>query len=82
MSNPRAPRLVKNVQTCKGSHTHTLIPDPNDKGIVYLYVSGNQGARPAEELAGCNNGIDPADEANSLYRLDVIRVPRRATATT
>ncbi len=75
VSNPRAPRLVKNVQTCKGSHTHTLIPDPKDKGIVYLYVSGNQGARPAEELAGCNNGTDPADEANSLYRLDVIRVP-------
>ncbi|HEX4936395.1 MAG TPA: hypothetical protein VFV33_24605, partial [Gemmatimonadaceae bacterium] len=74
VSNPRAPRLVKNVQTCKGSHTHTVIPDPKDKGVVYIYVSGNQGARPAEELAGCNNGTDPADENNSLFRLDVIRV--------
>ncbi|MGH7653394.1 MAG: LVIVD repeat-containing protein, partial [Gemmatimonadaceae bacterium] len=75
VSNPHAPKLVKNVQTCKGSHTHTLIPSPTDKNIVYLYVSGNQGARPATELAGCNNGTDPADPANSLYSLDVIKVP-------
>ena len=75
VSNPRAPKLVKNVQTCKGSHTHTVIPSPTDKGVVYLYVSGNQGARPATELAGCNNGTDPADVNNSLYRLDVIKVP-------
>jgi hypothetical protein len=75
VSNPAAPRLIKNVQTCKGSHTHTIVPDPKDKGVIYLYVSGNQGARPATELAGCNNGTDPADENNSLFRLDVIRVP-------
>jgi hypothetical protein len=75
VANPRAPRLVTNVETCKGSHTHTLVPHPTDKGIVYLYVSGSQGARPATELAGCRNGADPADESNSLYRLDVIKVP-------
>ena len=75
ISNPASPRLIKNVQTCKGSHTHTIVPDPKDKGVIYIYVSGNQGARPATELAGCNNGTDPADVNNSLYRLDVIRVP-------
>jgi hypothetical protein len=75
VSNPAEPRLIKNVQTCKGSHTHTIVPDPKDKGVIYLYVSGNQGARPATELAGCNNGTDPADVNNSLFRLDVIRVP-------
>jgi hypothetical protein len=75
VSNPHAPKLIKNVQTCKGSHTHTLIPSPTDKNIVYLYVSGNQGARPATELAGCNNGTDPADPSNSLFSLDVIKVP-------
>lgn len=75
VSNPAEPRLIKNVQTCKGSHTHTVIPDPKNKDVVYIYVSGNQGARPATELAGCNNGTDPADVNNSLYRLDVIRVP-------
>src|SRR5437868_4377452 len=75
VSNPAAPRLVKNVQTCKGSHTHTVIPDPKNKDVVYIYVSGNQNARPATELAGCNNGSDPADVKNYLYRLDVIKVP-------
>lgn len=75
VSNPKTPKLIKNVQTCKGSHTHTIIPSPTDKGVIYLYVSGNQGARPETELAGCNNGNDPADEKNSLYRLDVIKVP-------
>ena len=75
VSNPAKPKLIKNVQTCKGSHTHTIVPSPTDKGVIYLYVSGNQGARPNTELAGCNNGTDPADEANSLFRLDVIKVP-------
>jgi hypothetical protein len=75
VSDPTKPKLVKNVQTCKGSHTHTVIPSPTDKGVVYIYVSGNQNARPETELAGCKNGTDPADETNSLYRLDVIKVP-------
>lgn len=75
VSNPRAPRLVKNVQTCKGSHTHTVVPHPTDAGIVYIYVSGNQGARSEAEQPGCRNGTDPADETNSLFRLDVIKVP-------
>ena len=73
VSNPRTPRLVTNVQTCKGSHTHTIVPHPTDKGVVYIYVSGSQGAR--EAMAGCKNGTDPADTTNSLFRLDVIRVP-------
>jgi len=77
VSNPRTPRLIKNVQTCKGSHTHTLVPHPTDKNVLYIYVSGNQGARPASELAGCKNGADPADESNSLFRLDIIKVDVR-----
>lgn len=75
VSNPAAPRLIKNVQTCKGSHTHTIVPDPKNKGVIYLYVSGSQGARPATEVPGCKEGNDPADESNSLFRLDVIKVP-------
>ncbi len=75
VADPAHPKLIKNVETCKGSHTHTLIPDPKDKGVVYLYVSGSQSARPSVELAGCNNGTDPADSTNSLYRLDIIKVP-------
>ncbi|MDA1081380.1 MAG: hypothetical protein O2973_06825 [Gemmatimonadetes bacterium] len=75
VSDPKAPRLVKNVQTCKGSHTHTIVPHPKDKGIVYIYISGSGAARPDSEVAGCKSGTDPADESNSLYRLDVIKVP-------
>jgi hypothetical protein len=75
VSNPKAPKLIKNVQTCKGSHTHTLVPSPTDPNIVYLYVSGQQAARPDSELAGCKNGTDPADPTNSLYQLDIIKVP-------
>jgi hypothetical protein len=75
VSNPKAPRLLKNVETCKGSHTHTVIPDPKDKGVVYIYISGQAPVRSDKELAGCKSGNDPADETNSLYRLDVIKVP-------
>lgn len=78
VSDRKAPKLVKNVQTCKGSHTHTLVPSPTDKNIVYLYVSGQGQARPETELAGCKNGTDPADKTNSLYQLDIIKVPLNA----
>ena len=78
VSDPKNPKFVKNVQTCKGSHTHTVVPHKSDKNIIYLYVSGSQGARPNTELAGCVNGTDPADPANSLFRLDVIKVPLNA----
>ena len=75
VTNPKAPKLVKNVQTCKGSHTHTVVPSPTDPNIIYLYVSGQSAARPETELAGCKNGTDPADPSNSLYMLDIIKVP-------
>ena len=77
VSNPAAPRLVKNVQTCKGSHTHTIVPHPKDRNTIYIYVSGSQGARPDSLVPGCKSGDDPADESNSLFRLDVIKVPLR-----
>lgn len=75
VSNPKAPKLVKNVETCKGSHTHTLIPSKKDKNILYIYVSGSQGVRAENDLKGCKGGDDPADTTNSYYRLDVIKVP-------
>jgi len=77
VSNPRAPKLVRNVQTCKGSHTFTMIPSPTDKNILYLYLSGSQAARPDSEVPElhCKNGDDPADPTNSLYMLDIVKVP-------
>ena len=68
------PRKVVDVQTCRGSHTHTLVPDPTDRSIVYVYVAGSAGVRPGEELAGCVDA--PIDSANtSRFRVEVIRVP-------
>ena len=53
ISNIKEPKLVANVQTCRGSHTHTVLEDPKDKQNVYIYVSGSSGIRSSEELAGC-----------------------------
>ena len=69
-----APRQVAAVQTCRGSHTHTLVPDPADPANLFVYVSGTGGVRPGEELAGCARG-GPEDAASALFRVEVIRVP-------
>lgn len=70
-----APEYVANVQTCRGSHTHTVLKHPGDDDNVYIYVSGSAGVRPAEELAGCS-GLSPEEDPNSaLFRIEVIRVP-------
>ena len=71
----RNPNYLTNVQTCRGSHTHTVLEDPNDQDNVYIYVSGSAPVRPAEELAGCSNEL-PSDDPNSaLFRIEVIKVP-------
>ena len=75
ISDIRSPRYISNVQTCRGSHTHTVLEDPNDQDNVYIYVSGSAPVRPAEEMAGCS-GAMPSDDPNSaLFRIEVIRVP-------
>jgi len=69
------PRQVAAIQTCRGSHTHTLVPDPKDPGTLYVYGSGTSGVRSAEELAGCS-GLKPDDDPNTaLFSIDVIKVP-------
>jgi hypothetical protein len=70
------PKQVAAVQSCRGSHTHTLVVDPKDKDNVYIYISGTGGVRQAEELAGCSSGDDPAVNPNtSLFSIDIIKVP-------
>ena len=69
------PKQIAAVQTCRGSHTHTLLVDPDDKANVYIYGSGTGSVRSADELAGCSEG-DPKDDPNtSLFSIDVIQVP-------
>jgi hypothetical protein len=69
------PRYVANVQTCRGSHTHTVVEDPRDPANVYIYVSGSAPVRAAQELAGCMESERMDDPANALFRIEVIRVP-------
>ena len=71
----KKPKQIAAVQTCRGSHTHTLLVDPDDKENVYIYGSGTSSVRSTEELAGCSEG-DPKDDPNtSLFSIDVIKVP-------
>jgi hypothetical protein len=74
ISNIREPKLVANVQTCRGSHTHTVLEDPKDKENIYIYVSGSSAIRPKGELEECNTAA--SDEPNSSrLRIEIIKVP-------
>ena len=67
------PRQVAAVQTCRGSHTHTLVLDPKDPANIYVYGSGTSSVRSGEELAGCAK--EPEDPNTALFSIDVIKVP-------
>ena len=69
------PRYIANVQTCRGSHTHTVVPDPTDTANVYVYVSGQAGVRSPTELAGCSRLAPDQDPNSALFRIEVIQVP-------
>ena len=75
ISDIQNPKQVAAVQTCRGSHTHTLVLDPNDKDNVYIYVSGTSFVRQPEELAGCSGEEPDKDPNTALFRIDVIKVP-------
>jgi hypothetical protein len=75
ISNLDHPRQVGAVQTCRGSHTHTLVTDPHDAANVYIYVSGTNQVRPGSELAGCSDRTPEEDPNTSLFRIEVIQVP-------
>jgi hypothetical protein len=69
------PKNVGNVQTCRGSHTHTLLVDPHDQDNVYIYVSGSSTVRSATELPGCVKAAPSQDPNSALFRIEVIKVP-------
>ncbi|MEP6729902.1 MAG: hypothetical protein ABJE10_04645 [bacterium] len=75
VSDLQKPRYVASVQTCRGSHTHTVVEDPNDKANVYIYVSGSAGVRPAAELPGCVDLAPDQDPNGEQFRIEVIQVP-------
>ena len=69
------PKSLTIVQTCRGSHTNTLIADPKDPDNVYIYVSGSAPVRPANEMQGCSGGQVDQDPNTALFRIEVIQVP-------
>jgi hypothetical protein len=81
ISDVKHPKQIAAVQTCRGSHTHTLVTDPKDPANLYIYGSGTGTPRVGEELAGCSAG-DPKDDPNTaLFSIDVIQVPIAAPQT-
>ena len=77
ISNITSPVQVAAVQTCRGSHTHTLVTDKHDKSNVYIYVQGTAGPRLPTEMAGCdgNNTNTPTGDNPSKWRIEIIKVP-------
>jgi hypothetical protein len=69
------PRNVGNVQTCRGSHTHSLLVDPKDPANVYVYISGSSPVRSPNELAGCVSAMPSKDPNSAWFRIEVIKVP-------
>ncbi|MEE2778478.1 MAG: DUF305 domain-containing protein [Acidobacteriota bacterium] len=69
------PRQVAAVQTCRGSHTHTVVTDPDDDGNIYVYGSGTSSVRPSEELDGCSSEHPGEDADTALFSIDVIQIP-------
>ena len=77
ITDVRKPKQVAAVQTCRGSHTHTLVTNPNDKANLYVYGSGTGTVR-AGRGAGRLLGADPKDDPNTaLFSIDVIQIPDR-----
>src|SRR5690606_16926053 len=80
LSDLRMPRQVGAVQTCRGSHTHTVVTDPDDGDNVYVYVSGTSRVRPGEELEGCSDDPPFRDANTALYRIEVVQIPLKDPA--
>ncbi len=72
ISDRTAPRQVGQVQTCRGSHTHSIVSETAETLLVYN--SGTSGVRDEEELAGCIGNV-AGDDRTALFSIDVIEIP-------
>ena len=73
ISDLTMPIQVGAVQTCRGSHTHSVVSGPDANGKIIVYNSGTSSIRDDEELAGCYDS--PGDNRTALFRIDVIEIP-------
>ena len=74
ISNPEMPIQVGAVQTCRGSHTHSVVEGPNSDGKIIVFNSGTSSIRDQEEMVDCFEDI-PGDDRTALFRIDVIEIP-------
>jgi len=74
IANPVTPRQVGQVQTCRGSHTHSVVSGPGEDGVIIVYNSGTSSVRDEGELAGCVGDV-PGDNSTAYFRIDVIEIP-------
>ena len=74
ISDPSRPAQVGQVQTCRGSHTHSVISGPGEDGKIIVFNSGTGSVRDGKELEGCVGDI-AGDERTALFRIDVIEIP-------
>jgi len=79
IADVKNPKLVASVQTCRGSHTHTVVTQPGDNDNVYIYIQGTSGVRDAKEVPECiDSGRGNIDDKTAQFRLEVIKVPLKA----
>ncbi len=74
ISDYTKPVQVGQVQTCRGSHTHSVVSGPGEDGKIIVYNSGTSRVRKGEELEGCVGRI-VGDDRTALFRIDVIEIP-------
>ena len=73
ISSLEMPRQVGAVQTCRGSHTHSVVSV--DEDAIIVYNSGTAPVRDGDELAGCSDESPWKDDQTALFRIDVIEIP-------
>jgi uncharacterized protein (DUF305 family) len=74
ISDLTRPVQVGAVQTCRGSHTHSVVSGPDEDGKIIVYNSGTSTVREQEEMESCFDEL-PGDERTALFRIDVIEIP-------
>lgn len=73
ISDLSRPVQVGQVQTCRGSHTHSVVSGPGSDGKIIVYNSGTAQVRDNEEMESCFDNA--ADDRTALFRIDVIEIP-------
>ena len=70
ISDVTRPRQVGQVQTCRGSHTHSIVSADDQRLVVYN--SGTSYVRDDRELPGC---FERGGDNTALFSIDVIEIP-------